>query len=163
MFLAVSLEPLITKPRQPVFMGQNYRTDLAGIHGIHQRQKPLARKIHPSANLFDKLHVGKAACEAELFQRHPLGSSGPIVGFDYSPGNTPRFSDHVWLDLLVPESQTLIFGVIATACVGPTGRLESPCAIPPLDRLDVHPEQAGDFMAGKCAVHDLYSYPFRHR
>lgn len=115
MFLAVSLEPLITKPRQPVFMGQNYRTDLAGIHGIHQRQKPLARKIHPSANLFDKLHVGKAACEAEQFRRHPLGSSGPIVGFDYSPG------------------------------------------------LDVHPEQAGDFMAGKCAVHDLYSYPFRHR
>ena len=44
----------------------------ANFPGIHHGQKPLATKIHPSANLFDKLHVGEAACRTELFQGKPL-------------------------------------------------------------------------------------------
>ena len=46
------------------------------------------------------------------------------------------------------EGQQLIFRIVTTTRGRPTGRFQSALAIPPLNRLDVHPEQVSHLMTG---------------
>ncbi len=154
--LAESLAPLLTKPRQPVFMGQNHRANFSGIHCVHHDQKLLAAAVHAPTNFLDKLHVGEAACRTKLFQGTPLVLQiGPLT-----LATDPAIGDRLtWTRRdrwLMSKGQNLVFGIIATACGRPTSRLESALAIPPLNRLAVHIEHVSDFMTSECAFSALH-------